>query len=276
MKLLNLGCGSHYHRSWTNVDFTGIKNEVMAHNLLDGIPFSDHTYDVIYHSHVLEHFNKDDGETFLRECFRVLVKGGTIRIAVPDLERIAREYLANLKNALLGNESAKHNYEWIKLELYDQTVRNQSGGFMRSYLMEELLPNEDYVFSRIGAEAKQLRQMMFTPKGTESGSMPIKQIRRLKKFLSLSNYKKMIKNLLLSDYDKKALAIGTFRLGGEIHQWMYDRYSLAEVLRSIGFEDVRKCEAHESRIPNWQIYQLEVYDGQIRKPDSLFMEATKS
>jgi predicted SAM-dependent methyltransferase len=157
MKLLNLGCGTRFHNAWTNVDFISSDKNVIAHNLLHGIPFADNSYEVVYHSHVLEHFKKADGRNFIQECFRVLKPGGIVRIAVPDLERIAKEYLKNLELALQGNEKGQHDYEWIKLELYDQVVRNESGGDMAKYLFQQEIPNEDYVFGRIGEEGRNLR-----------------------------------------------------------------------------------------------------------------------
>ena len=78
MKYLNLGCGSSFltMSEWTNLDFTSSGESVIAHNLLNGIPYSDNYFDLVYHSHVLEHFSKDDGEAFIAECFRVLKPGG--------------------------------------------------------------------------------------------------------------------------------------------------------------------------------------------------------
>jgi hypothetical protein len=73
----------------------------------------------------------------------------------------------------------------------------------------------------------------------------------------------------------KETAIGKFRLGGEIHQWMYDRYSLSKLLVDVGFTQVEIKDAFTSRIPNWASYQLESKNGIIYKPDSLFMEAIK-
>ena len=42
MKYLNIGCGSHYSSDfvWTNLDFTSTGKNVIAHNLLKGIPLS--------------------------------------------------------------------------------------------------------------------------------------------------------------------------------------------------------------------------------------------
>lgn len=72
MKYLNLGCGDRFHPSWTNINFTSTGAGVIAHDLKQGIPYPDNYFDVVYHSHVLEHFPKDAAETFIRECDRVL------------------------------------------------------------------------------------------------------------------------------------------------------------------------------------------------------------
>jgi hypothetical protein len=89
-----------------------------------------------------------------------------------------------------------------------------------------------------------------------------------------SNMRLYLKQLLGSEY--KALQIGRFRQGGEIHQWMYDRYSLSVLLNKIGLEQVKKCSAKESYVPNWISWNLDTEpDGSIYKPDSLYMEGIK-
>jgi predicted SAM-dependent methyltransferase len=88
----------------------------------------ENTVDVIYHSHVLEHLYKDDGEKFIKDCFRVLKPSGIIRIAVPDLEKICKEYLKNLELAYLSKKPENiKNYYWNILEIFDQFVRTESG-----------------------------------------------------------------------------------------------------------------------------------------------------
>ena len=49
-------------------------------------PTDDSTVDFVYSSHFLEHLYRADAQRILRESFRVLKLGGTIRISVPDLE----------------------------------------------------------------------------------------------------------------------------------------------------------------------------------------------
>ena len=68
---------------------------------------------------------------------------------------------------------------------------------------------------------------------------------------------------------------GLFRNGGEVHQWMYDRFSLPRVLRRAGFASVGKRLAGESDIPGFAGFELEIIHGRERKPDSLYVEGRK-
>ena len=261
MKLLNLGCGTHYHNDWTNLDFISTGESVIAYNLLNGIPFDQNSFDVIYHSHVLEHFEEKDGANFIKHCFNVLKPGGIIRIAVPDLEQIVRNYIKYLDASLEQNKQAEHNYNWTLIELYDQTVRNYSGGKMGDYLKSNM-PNPDFVYSRIGK-----------PKNSTSINYPLHRPSPLR-FINPKTYLRKIKSMLLSSEEKKALKIGRFRLQGEVHLCMYDRFSLKRLLKNVGFKDVEVKDAFKSSIPDWNNYNLDA-NGEIRKPDSLFMEAVK-
>lgn len=67
--------------------------ETKVHDLSKGVPHDDASVDVIYSSHMLEHFTRDDAEALLRECFRVLKPGGLLRMVVPDLRAVVTHYL---------------------------------------------------------------------------------------------------------------------------------------------------------------------------------------
>jgi hypothetical protein len=75
---------------------------------------------------------------------------------------------------------------------------------------------------------------------------------------------------------RRALQIGRFRLAGEVHHWVYDRYSLARLLVQTGFQNPQFQDANTSQIPNWTSFHLDTLsDGQAIKPDLFFMEAIK-
>ncbi len=77
-------------------------NRFIFHNLKYGIPLRDSSVDFIYASHMLHHLYRDDALKLLREAIRVLKPGGTMRIAVPDLELIVRLYLEGRREQALG------------------------------------------------------------------------------------------------------------------------------------------------------------------------------
>lgn len=272
---INLGCGNHFHEDWVNVDFLVTGKDVIAHNLNQGIPFQDNYFDVVYHSHVLEHFAKKDAGAFLSECYRVLKKDGIIRVAVPDLEQIINEYQKQLPAAVTGQEKSVLNYDWIMLELFDQTVRNVSGGEMAEFIYQEKLGNEEYIFKRIGLEGKNLRRDYLNHKGN-SGA-PNESKKSLKQKIRSKLKKYLVKRIFREKYEiiENYLKIGKFRQSGEIHQWMYDRYSLSLILHQNGFRNIEVKTAYESQIPEFSKFNLDVVDGEIRKPDSIFIEAWK-
>jgi predicted SAM-dependent methyltransferase len=270
--LVNLGCGSHYHPDWVNIDIAPLGPGVMAHDLSRGIPLEDNSADAVYHSHVLEHIRHPEALKFLNECHRVLRPGGTLRVVVPDLERICRAYLATLDRALAGDSAAENDYDWMMLELYDQTVRERSGGMMAAYLRRAPLPNEPFILERIGEEG---RRMIEAVRGRQSGGASRGTSRSARSILQ--RLREKLAALLLGADGKRIISIGSFRLEGEVHQWMYDRFSLARLMRETGFVDPMQRGAVESSIPGWRSFNLDTLaDGTVVKPDSLFMEARKS
>ena len=268
---LNVGCGNKFHRAWTNVDMASSSPHVDVHNLLQGFPYPDGQFDVVYHSQVLEHVPKEKAAAFQRECLRVLKPGGVLRVVVPDLENIATEYLRHLRDNLeRPSEVTAANYDWILLEMYDQTVRNRPEGQMGDFLKQPQLPNEDYVVERIGHVGRSI-----IARGRQQASAPaprlFDRLRRITPRRLVSHLRIRVRNRLGSE----ALRIGMFRLGGEVHMWMYDRYSLGRLLREAGFVDARRVDAHTSAVPDWAAYELDVKDGAVFDPTSLFMEARK-
>jgi predicted SAM-dependent methyltransferase len=282
-RLVNLGCGSRYHPDWINIDIAPRGAGVINHDLSKNIPLESSSCDVVYHSAVLEHIRPSDTEAFLRECKRVLKPCGILRVGVPDFENICELYLSKLQTAIDGDQSAANDYSWIILEMCDQLVRERSGGEMLAYLQQQPIPNEQFVFERIGEEGRNLvyslRHSYTTQVVNKSGVVTLSSVaqriaglrRRLVEKISL-----MLLSCFLSADKMKAFEIGQFRLSGEVHQWVYDRYSLAKLLLAIGFRDPVRLTASTSQIPNWTSFNLDTLpDGTLIKPDLFYMEAIK-
>lgn len=71
------------------------------------------------------------------------------------------------------------------------------------------------------------------------------------------------------------IVLGDARARGETHQWMYDKFNLANLLQENGFHNIKVLSFNRSAIPDWQSFGLEVKeDGSEYKPQSLYMEAT--
>jgi len=64
-------------------------------DIVRGLPISDASCSGIYCSHVLEHLALDDFHIALQHTFQYLKLGGTFRFVLPDLEQLARGYLAD-------------------------------------------------------------------------------------------------------------------------------------------------------------------------------------
>lgn len=89
---LNLGCGGKRIDGFVNVD---IREEVKPDCVVDLMgpwPWRDGSVHEIQSYHVLEHLDKHDGHHFLSECLRVLERGGSLILEMPDVKKTAREF----------------------------------------------------------------------------------------------------------------------------------------------------------------------------------------
>jgi len=274
MKLLNIGCGRTTHPDWLNLDIAPTNPIVKSFDFRRGLPAESETTDACYSSHVLEHARLDEAKFLIQDCFRVLKPGAIVRIVVPDLETIVREYLHCLDQVRQGDRTSEANYDWMVLELLDQVARDRSGGEMAKYLNQSQLSNEDFVSSRIGFELSNFRA------GSQKIMREKSKLKKLKRpiwFIQKIRYRisEILVFLVAGRSAQLAFREGMFRNSGEVHRWMYDRYSLSRLLTESGFINIQICQADESSIPDFNTYELDTCQGKVRKPDSLFIEAIK-
>lgn len=267
LKMLNVGCGDSSHPAWTNLDLRG-SGGAKSGDVTEGLPFPDASFDVVYHSHLLEHLPLEKAPFFMRECNRVLKAGGVIRVLVPDLEQAAKLYLAKLETA----PAAPDEYDWMMLELYDQCVRQQSGGRMEAILRRLGAHSSTFVAQRMGSEG----ELYWGPERHQVRTS-------LNLSANLSRWIWRVRTacaawavfLLAGAKGKSAFETGLFRASGEVHHWMYDRFSLARLMTEAGLREVRVASPLESRIPGFSHFGLDQVNGAVRKPHSLVMEGVK-
>jgi len=168
MKILNLGCGTKTsdNPDVVNIDWSiylqlkeskmlkpfvplfvrgerlkrlkSLQDNIVVHNLARGIPFDSDSVDVVYHSHMLEHLDRDVALGFFIEAKRVLKPGGIHRIVVPDLEKVCRAYIAHISSCD-ENPLKSGNHESYIATLLEQSVRREAHGtsqqsFLRRYI----------------------------------------------------------------------------------------------------------------------------------------------
>jgi predicted SAM-dependent methyltransferase len=107
---VNIGCGFGWmENGWIGIDYDGTasswknnrkKLQYINCNILDGLPFEDNSVDVIYMSHVLEHFTFQEAHLVLGELNRCLTYNGVLAIIVPDLDFYIEQFCQRNESTL--------------------------------------------------------------------------------------------------------------------------------------------------------------------------------
>jgi len=124
-----LGAGwRFYGDDWEHVDggdYTHCKN----YDLFK-LPYNNESVDLLYCSHLIAYFTRDEFVRLLREWYRVLKKGGILRIATPDFTAMSKLYFEKkikLKEILgplygqmrMGNKMIYHKTCWDYSSIHD-------------------------------------------------------------------------------------------------------------------------------------------------------------
>jgi ubiquinone/menaquinone biosynthesis C-methylase UbiE len=92
---LHLGCGwRNFGKDWIHID--GGEYSHLDYNDITKLPFDDNSVDLIYSSHVIEYFDREEIIPILLEWKRVLKVNGTLRIAVPNFKKMVEIYLKEI------------------------------------------------------------------------------------------------------------------------------------------------------------------------------------
>lgn len=170
MKILNLGCGTKTSASADviNIDwsiylrikknrilrlvaprvikgeqlsrFQALPDNIMVHDLAKGLPFASDSIDAVYHSHSLEHLDRDVAKTFLLEVKRVLKPGGVHRIVVPDMEKACRAYISHIPLGE-GDAGEAREHDSYVAAMIEQSVRTEAYSTRRQKPVRRFVEN---------------------------------------------------------------------------------------------------------------------------------------
>jgi len=129
---LHLGCGNIHIDGWCNIDARPSEFVDVVDDVTKLAKFPIDSASEIYACHVLEHVSHNEVEAVLKRWLDVLIPGGTIRISVPDLDKIVTVYYKNWNHfqtdgnspwigLIYGGQDYEYNYHktgfnfcWLK------------------------------------------------------------------------------------------------------------------------------------------------------------------
>mgnify|MGYP003152590942 CR=1 FL=1 len=122
---INLGCGwRNFGKDWIHID-GGDYSHLDSKDIIN-LPFSSNSVDLIYASHVIEYFDREEVIPILNKWKEKLKPGGILRLAVPNFRVMSILYLENkltLDN-ILGPLYGKMEMDGSKI--YHKTTYDKS------------------------------------------------------------------------------------------------------------------------------------------------------
>jgi predicted SAM-dependent methyltransferase len=92
---INMGCGKrNFGKDWVHID-GGDYEHLEYSSITDLSQYENSSINLIYASHIIEYFDRDEVKEILKEWYRVLKPEGILRIAVPNFKIIASLYKQN-------------------------------------------------------------------------------------------------------------------------------------------------------------------------------------
>lgn len=113
---LHIGAGETIIPEFINLDIRD-RDGMDKVSLVYPLDFDDNVFDLVYSSHVLEHFPRKQIRNILQEWARVLKPGGLLRLSVPSFENLIEIYskcqiLDKVIGPLYGGQDYRFNYHY--------------------------------------------------------------------------------------------------------------------------------------------------------------------
>jgi len=89
---LHLGCGNRFLPGYFHMDLCTFPHVNLVHDVRDLSMFTDDSIELIYASHIIEHFDRKEVVHILKEWRRVLTPKGILRLATPNFDVLISLY----------------------------------------------------------------------------------------------------------------------------------------------------------------------------------------
>lgn len=250
------------HGEWQVVRFAPpFRDNGGSDRLIDAaakLPFADGAFETVYARRIVEHLAPDEALSFAREIGRILAPGGIVRLSVPDVEALARAYLAAAEQARRApSPETLQAVRHARMMLIDQYVRRVPGGALAREIATRAMP------------AQTLRAGFGDALGIDGVAAPaaVPALRpRLRQKL-----KEQLRLLVGRRW------VHETHVSREAHLGVYDRQSLPKLLGAAGFTGSTVVDASSSSIGLWERWKLDVSDyGSHEFEPSLFVEAARA
>jgi predicted SAM-dependent methyltransferase len=215
---INIGAGSFRHKNWTNLDYyTSYYSKVQLNNpnivnynlmSLSPLPFPNNSIELAYTSQTIEHVTDEAITNLFKEVFRVLKKGGGLRIVCPDASLI---YQTLVDNDILY-------WDWRGKWFKNQGVEDLSQVTIWDYFVREVATPRCRFYKN--------QKLPLQPE----------EVREKYNLLNQFDFLNWVKHPLIFDSNQP---------GDHINWW--DETKIFEFLKKAGFEEVYPSRLGQSR-----------------------------
>lgn len=138
---LHIGCGTKRIQGFVNIDcrYLPTVDDIQNAELLRS--YKPNTVDMIYASHILEHFGRWRYKQVLQRWYEIIKPDGVLRLAVPNFESICNHYKSNgdisiLMGLLYGGQDYDENFHYVTFDFNSLGVTLKQIGFKEVYLWD--------------------------------------------------------------------------------------------------------------------------------------------
>ena len=137
---LHLGCGTRHFDGWINLDIDSPKADIID-DATKLTKILDDSCEVIYASHILEHFGRKEVAQVLSIWYSKLKTKGVLRLSVPDWEKVIYMYskgteLEILLGFIVGGQKTQFDFHKMIFDKKLLTKLLLSSGFKKVRLWD--------------------------------------------------------------------------------------------------------------------------------------------